>query len=193
MRHLFSELHGEPIYGGKRGEIVVNQHYFTRRKPAWLVLLKLIALAAMVAVGFAIALPSLRGFMPERQLMTLIAGVMLIYTGIAFFVRPEPNGDNMGWLGGLANDPMQYSDDINRQLWSLHCLLGPGRFAAETLLDTCVLFGIAGGEEVEAATPHYGDEGVPQYVPLDLTVAEGEPADETAAPALSPDRFARKR
>lgn len=101
----------------KTGVIEINAHYYTRRKPAWLILSKLLGLAAMVAVGFAIAVPTLRSYLPMWQVISLIAGVMFIYTGIAFFVRPEPNGDNMGLLGGM-NDPFQYSDNINRGLWT---------------------------------------------------------------------------
>jgi hypothetical protein len=92
----------------------------------------------------------------------------------------------MGWFGGLSNDPTQYSDNINRFLWNLHCLLGPGRFAAETLLDTCVLAGLASGEEVE-----------PSYDATDeLTMAasqsETSPADNLDSPALNPNRFRRR-
>jgi hypothetical protein len=52
----------------------------------------------------------------------------LTYVGIAFFVRPEPNPDNMGFLGGMCNDPTRYTDNISRGLWNAHCLLDPDRF-----------------------------------------------------------------
>src|SRR5205085_9358579 len=99
-----------------------NTEYVTRKKPAWLVLLKLLGVAAMVAVGYGIALPTVAESLPLWQAIAAIAGVMLIYVGLAFFFRPEPNTDNMGWCAGGMNDPTQYSDNINRLLWKLSCL-----------------------------------------------------------------------
>ena len=137
------------------GTIEINDQYVTRRKPAWLVLLKLTGLAVMVAVAVGLAYPSLRQMLPPLQSAAVIAGVILIYSGVAFFFRPEPNTDNLGYCGGGMNDPTKISDDINRGLRDLHMLLGPGRFASETLLDLCVLLGIASGQEVldDQATP----------------------------------------
>jgi hypothetical protein len=94
----------------------------------------------MFAVGFALLLPIIP--LPLWKSVILSAGLMLIYVGIAFFVRPEPNGENLGFVGGMFNDPTQYSDNINRALWNAHCLLGPGRFISETVLDCCTLLGL---------------------------------------------------
>ncbi|QDU27140.1 hypothetical protein ETAA8_22250 [Anatilimnocola aggregata] len=130
------------------GTIEINTQYVTRRKPAWLVLLKLFGLAFMVAIAIGIAYPSLRQVLAPLQSMAVIAGVILIYSGLAFFFRPEPNTDNLGFCGGMRDDPFKYSDDINRGLMDLDFVLGPGRYVSETLLDACVLVGLAGGEEV---------------------------------------------
>ncbi|WP_425618318.1 hypothetical protein NA78x_002022 [Anatilimnocola sp. NA78] len=135
-------------FEGARGQIELNSTYVTKRKPGWLVLLKWCGLALMITVGYVIAWPILSPALHPLQCAGMIAGAMCIYTGIAFFVRPEPNGDNMGALGGIVNDPFQRSDDYNRGLFNMHCMLGPGRFASETLLDTCVLLGIAKEEEI---------------------------------------------
>lgn len=148
----FLEIQGQSSLLNKSGTIELNTDYSANRKPAWLVLLKLLAVAAMVGVGAAIGLPTLLQFkIPLLQAIAITAGVMLIYTGIAFFIRPEPNTDNLGWGGGLMNDPFQCSDNVNRLLWRAHCVLGPGRFTAETLLDLCVLLGIAKPEQTIAA------------------------------------------
>jgi hypothetical protein len=130
------------------GSIEINTQYVTRRKPIWLVLLKLAGVAVFVAVAVGLAWPSLSRVMPPWQAAAAIAGFILIYCGLAFFFRPEPNTDNLGWCGGGMNDPTKISDDFNRGLLDLHMALGPGRFASETLLDLCVLLGLAGGEEV---------------------------------------------
>jgi hypothetical protein len=135
------------------GTIEINDQYVTHRKPAWLVLLKVLGLGVMVAAAVGLAYPSLRQVLPPLQSAAVIAGVILIYSGLAFFFRPEPNTDNLGYCGGGVNDPTKISDDLNRGLLDLHIVLGPGRFASETLLDLCVLAGIAGGEEVLEGQP----------------------------------------
>jgi hypothetical protein len=77
---------------------------------------------------------------------------MLVYTAVAFFIRPEPDTDNLGLCGGLINDPFQSADNVNRWLWKAHCLLGPGRFTAETFLDLCALAGLfSRGESAQPA------------------------------------------
>jgi hypothetical protein len=204
----YTEIRGQASYH-KAGEVRVNHHYYTTRKPGLIVLLRLLGLAAMVAVGYGIAVPTLKEFLPLWQVMVLVAGAMLIYTGIAFFVRPEANGDNMGIVGGLGDDPFQYADDVNRLLFKWHCLLGPGRFAAETLLDVCVLAGIAGGDEVvDLSEDEESEAAIGESVPLqpgetdwsrppDLSAVlahsvQGEALAE-ASGTLSPNRFERRR
>jgi hypothetical protein len=145
----FTELRGQSSLD-KHGSVQIHNEFFRLRRPAWLVLLKVLGVAAMVAVGFAIALPSIHEYSPKLPQWKAIVGVsaaMIFYTCVAFFFRPEANGDNMGWFGGSTNDPTQYSDNINRMLWKAHMILGPGRFTAETLLDTCVLVGLMKGED----------------------------------------------
>ena len=156
----FTEMRGQSSLD-KHGSVELHTEFFRKRRPIWLVLLKILGVAAMVAVGYAIALPTLAQEVPELpmwQAALYIGGAMLVYTAIAFFLRPEANGDNMGWFGGTSNDPTQYSDNINRFLWKAHMVLGPGRFTAETLLDTCVMVGLLKGADPvdeEAIMPQY--------------------------------------
>lgn len=143
------EIAGERADPKETGQVRLNTFYETRKKPLWLVVLKLLGLAAMVSVGFFLVLPYIP--LPPWQSVAVTSGAMLVYVGIAFFIRPEPNGNNMGFLGGLLNDPMHYSDDINRALWSAHCVLGPGRFVAETLLDLSTHLGLTAEITAEQA------------------------------------------
>ena len=161
LNHQYEYAH-EHARRNDIGSIEINDQYVTHRKPAWLVLLKMLGLALMVAAA-------------------VIAGVILIYSGLAFFFRPEPNTDNLGYCGGTYNDPTKISDDINRGLLDLHFVLGPGRFASETLLDVCVLLGIAGGEEV--IDSHAEEAAAP---PAELQAA-ATPAVETGV--MRPNRF----
>lgn len=172
----------------KSGTVEIVTEYHAAKKPAWLVMLKLLGVAAMVAVGAAIAVPTLLELkLPLWQAIVITAGVMMVYTGIAFFFRPEPNTDNLGIAGGGMNDPFQYSDNINRFLWRTHCVLGPGRFTAETLLDTCMLLGIARGEEVVPDTAAWAQTPtVPKAGPMPSAFDATRPI----AP-LDPNRFAQ--
>jgi hypothetical protein len=169
----------------KTGTVAINTEYHTGKKPLWLLGLKMLGVAAMVAVGAAIAVPTLLEFeFLLWQAIAITAGAMFVYTGISFFFRPEPNTDNLGWGGGMANDPFQSSDNVNRFLWKLHCVLGPGRFTAETFLDTCALLGLAKGDEVEnvQAAETFAAVGV-------ASPSSGFDARRPIAP-LDPNRFA---
>jgi hypothetical protein len=184
----FTEYQSQSSYD-KHGGIRLNTTYQTVKKPAWLVLLKLAALAVMVGMAAAVLIPALAQCFPAWKATLAIAGILLIYIGIAFFFRPEANTDNMGWFGGMGNDPFQYSDNINRFLFQLHMVLGPGRFAAETLLDACALVGLAKGPEVIEAEA----EEAPPAVSLDpaaYSPAAQQPDSQPAQlQALRPDRF----
>jgi hypothetical protein len=143
------EFLGERIDPRGIGEVRLNTFHETRKKPVWLVLIKLLGAAAMLAAGYALLLPL--SPWPLGRSILVVSGILMIYLGLAFFVHPQPDGDNMGWLGGFFNDPTHYSDNINRLLWKLHCLLGPGRFLSETLLDCCTLVGITAEMTAEEA------------------------------------------
>ncbi len=143
------EVVGERNDPQKPGSVKLNTFYETQKKPLWLVSLKLLGLLAMLAVGYALLVPILP--LPIWQRFVVASGIMLIYVGIAFFVRPEPNPDNLGFLGGMMNDPTRYSDNISRGLWNAHCMLGPGRFIAETLLDCSTLLGLTAEISAEQA------------------------------------------
>lgn len=64
-----------------------------------------------------------------------VFAVLLFYSCVAYFVHPEPDHSNMGWLGGLMDHPFRYSDDVNRFLLALSIVLAPGRFWSESLVD----------------------------------------------------------
>ncbi|MCI0361564.1 MAG: hypothetical protein L0211_24025 [Planctomycetaceae bacterium] len=178
----FTEFRGQSALD-KHGGVELNTEFFRLRRPAWLVLLKILGVVAMVTVGFAIALPSIKECYPQFAMwkaVLAVSGAMIVYTAIAFFVRPEANGDNMGWLGGSYNDPTQYSDNINRFLWKLHMLLGPGRFTAETLLDTCVLVGfMPSADPVDQSAPPQYMGGSPEEI---LASVSRPPAQDQQPP-----------
>lgn len=149
--YSYTEFQGQTSLD-KHGSIELNTNCETSQKPLWLVLVKLLVLMGMVAIGTAILTPALMQWMPLWKAALLTIGILQIYIGVSFFVRPRYNPDNMGWFGGMGNDPFQYSDNINRMLFKLHMLLGPGRFAADTMLDACALIGVARTAETTEGT-----------------------------------------
>ncbi len=134
LEYLGEQADPQPV-----GSIEINTQY-EPQKSAILVFLKLLGLTVLFGVGFAILLPSLP--FAYWQSVVLALGIILMYVGVAFFVRPEADTENLGWLAGLADDPLHYSDDLNRGLLFLHMLLGPGRFISGTILDVFALCGL---------------------------------------------------
>jgi hypothetical protein len=58
-----------------------------------------------------------------------------IYLALSYYIYPDPDLSDLGWFGGLMNNPFRYSDNINRQLLFLYVVLLPGRIALEALVD----------------------------------------------------------
>lgn len=167
------------------GTIEINTDFYRSRRPWWMVLLKMIAVAAMVAIGAAIAVPTLLELSFPLWHASIVTGVgMILYTAVAFFFRPEANTDNMGVAGGMGNDPFQCGDNVNRFLWKAHCVLGPGRFTADTFLDILVLVRLlkTGDEEDPATTD--------KVVFPAMTSGGAFDATRPIAP-LDPNRFAQ--
>ncbi len=60
-----------------------------------------------------------------------------IYVAIcAAFQPPEVDWKDMGWLGGVVNNPFSYSDNINRHKFALLLLMMPGKIIVVTLTAT---------------------------------------------------------
>ena len=131
----------------------------------------------------------------------LIAG---IYLALGYSVHPEPDMSNLGWLGGLVNDPIYYTDNVNRQLLALLLVLFPGRFLAESLVDMVGLvwqreapdsavppptmgedtgWGPDGVGRSAAASDERGDDGSGR--PGGSAAGDGRPAGEPEVPATA--------
>lgn len=121
----------------KRGGIAIHTGAVNEKKPAWLVVLKVVGVLLMLPIGVLLVIPLIP--LPPLESGLITAGVLLIYIGVAYFVRPEANTENMGFLGGSMDDPFQYNDDVNRVLFRAHCFLGPGRFVSESFVDLLTL------------------------------------------------------
>ncbi|MGE0608633.1 MAG: hypothetical protein AB7O62_16180 [Pirellulales bacterium] len=134
----FLEFWGESVDPGERGSVEVSgQHEQCRwRLLVWArVLFLLVALPIIWGVG-----ATQMTYFSFWEALGLSIGGTCLYVGLAFFVRPEPNMDNIGFMAGLVNHPGRWSDDWNRSLLNWAIMLGPGRFVAESLIDFVLLF-----------------------------------------------------
>ena len=81
-----------------------------------------LARGVLSIVGLAVLLLFLG--IPNGPLPTLL---WLAYVVVATLVRPAPDLSNVGWFGGLVDDPFHVSDDLNRFLVVALLVLWPGR------------------------------------------------------------------
>ncbi|MBA2117920.1 hypothetical protein [Bremerella alba] len=134
------------------GNIEVNTKHVAQQSK-WVVFFKLIAASLMTAGLFGVPLYFLP--LPVWQSGLVSAGFAMIYIGMAFLFIPHANTDNMGWLGGMVDDPFHISDDWNRALMFYHAVLGPGRFIAGTMLDVACLLGVAKSDPIAVPDEAY--------------------------------------
>lgn len=131
---------GESINPGSTGTFGIGGRDRAPR-PRWAIILCLVITLAMLG-GWFYLLWQVFGLRSMRPLGYAGLGT-LAYLVISYLVRPEPDLENLGWLGGLIDHPFRFSDDINRGMLLLAALLLPGQFIAEALLDGFFLLGDA--------------------------------------------------
>ncbi|MBI1246533.1 hypothetical protein GC197_01665 [bacterium] len=139
MYEFWSES-GNP---GSMGCIDINTDHIAQRS-VWVVMFKVFVATIMTAGLFWVPYHFLPIYFPITgwHVIGTPTILVLLYLGISFFVIPRPDTDNLGWMGGMANDPFKYTDDWNRSLVSLNHTLAPGRFIAGTILDVACMAGI---------------------------------------------------
>jgi len=125
------EIIGEELDPGPMGDFT-SEEPPRETRPRWLVILRAVVGLGMIATPFVIAAV---GTPFSIGSVGLVAMGMVVYLGLAHFLRPRPDFSNMGWLGGAFDNPFRYSDDVNRFLLFLSIVLWPGRFATTSILD----------------------------------------------------------
>lgn len=125
----------------KYGTLEVSTEYVPQRNVTVVTFKTIVSIAMLAGAGYGLF--QLQIF-PESigSRLAIIAGIELIYVGIAFFIVPRPNYGDLGYLDGLINNPFRYSDNYNRSLRTWAVLLGPGRFISTSLLDFAALLGL---------------------------------------------------
>jgi hypothetical protein len=160
---------------GTHGLIQINTTYVTERKPVSSVLQKIAVSFFMLAIATALIAPPLALCMPAWKATVAMIGIVLIYLGVSFFIRPQADTEKRGWQGGATQPD---SANFHRLLVALHWLLAPGRFAAETVLDTCVLLGVVQGAEVIDSAAAVATPAVPAPNPATYSVALQRPLEQ---------------
>lgn len=59
---------------------------------------------------------------------------LALYVIISHSLTVKPDYSNMGWLGGLVDNPFRISDDYNRWLAFFQAILVPGKLIAYSLI-----------------------------------------------------------
>ncbi len=72
------------------------------------------------------------------QVSVKLCGLVL-YVMISYSLRVKPDYSNVGWLGGLMDNPFRISDNFNRWLVYLQALLVPGKLIVYSLLMSWVV------------------------------------------------------
>lgn len=124
----WTEWVGESVDPGDRGSITIR-YGLPERRPGAATLTYGLVSAVALAVGLWFALNE-QTLVPTGVVLAIAAGYLLI----GYVVRPEPDRHNLGWGGGLFDNPFRWSDDLNRTMLWIMLVLWPGRFVAESLI-----------------------------------------------------------
>lgn len=110
---------------------MIRDHEIRRQLPRSFVIGR--GVVALVLLAGAIWLLMLT--VETRRDVGLRLSLLGIYLFIAFWIDPEPDYNDLGWFGGLMNDPFRFRDNINRSKLSWRLFLAPGAFIATGVWD----------------------------------------------------------
>jgi hypothetical protein len=105
---LFEWL-GESIDPGSVGEVRFGRGGRPGRAN-WVIIVRFVIAAVIVRAYFRATLEMIDVSWAEGG---VLLGFAAVYLPLAYFIRPEPDLSNLGWFGGLIDNPFRYSDDIN--------------------------------------------------------------------------------
>ena len=78
----------------------------------------------------------------ERGDWALVGAITVGYLLVASAVTIKPDMSNLGLFGGVMDNPLTISDDVNRFMLTVQMLLMPGRLAVWSLASAVrLLFG----------------------------------------------------
>ena len=129
---MLLEWLGERINPGSVGRIDVHENERTRSRWSVIVLGVVALIVAVLPLYFFYRYGSSgRGQWAE---IFFIFSIEIMYLGLAYWLKPEPDTRNLGWFGWMDN-PFRISDDYNRFLFVFAALLLPGRLVSIGIVD----------------------------------------------------------
>ena len=99
-------------------------------KKGWAIFLMLIGLGLSALVIYLIG---------NAENKWLALGFFALYLLLSYLLTPKPDASNLGWLGGLINNPFRISDDANRLLLFFYLFLLPGKLIVFAIQTFCSL------------------------------------------------------
>jgi len=117
---------------GAIGRLELVRRGFPSRSNGMITLRFVISFTCIVYVYFSL-FTSVSSITLENFIIPSI--LLLFYCLLGFFIRPKPDTSNMGWAGGLINNPFRITDNWNRKLMFFKIVLMPGAFIVESFIQ----------------------------------------------------------
>lgn len=130
----------EPANPGPVSKLETNSHEPDNDdKPPrkWLIWLAVVIGWLVLGVAFYWVFQDL--FHEETKSILVKLGNLALYILTGHFVTAKPNYTNVGWLGGVIDNPFRISDDYNRWLVFIEVILLPGKLMAYSLIMSWLL------------------------------------------------------
>jgi len=116
---------------GPMGTVGLGSKKLAQRSNGLILLRFIIAISLIGYFYYIIASSFLGGTLSVYVMITVF---LTFYCIVAYFIRPEPDLSNMGWAGGLINNPFKITDNWNRKLMLFKILLMPGVFITGSIV-----------------------------------------------------------
>lgn len=130
------EMIGEALDPGDQGSLAVTSPELRWRPGVWVVLHTAVALMVLGTFGFFLVVWT----WPAWGWTVGWSIGLVLYLLMAHYFVPTPDMGNLGWFGGILDNPFRWSDDWNRLLIFLWIVLIPGRFVTIGLRDGLIWF-----------------------------------------------------
>lgn len=123
------EIIGEAIRPGKIGTFTINQGEKDER--IGMLVAKTILSIAMVSASYYLIF----GMSFDLKECSVYIAILAVYSICGYFLSAKPDYSNIGWFGGLIDNPFKISDDVNRMIVLFMVILIPGRLISTTVVS----------------------------------------------------------
>jgi hypothetical protein len=128
------EFIGETIRPGKIGTVDMKKG--KKEKRIGILIIKTILSIAIVTFIYYMTI----GLSFHLKESLLFIAILTAYCIVGYFISPKPDYSNVGWFGGVFDNPFKISDDANRILFLSMLILMPGSLISSTIVSWITLF-----------------------------------------------------